>query len=77
MEASCHRGWMLRALDQAQLALESGEVPVGCVIVHNKEQYIVGTGHNETNATSNATRHAGWCGRESSNLGKLRMAVQN
>jgi tRNA(Arg) A34 adenosine deaminase TadA len=50
---------MAKALEQATMALNSGEVPVGCVIVHNAEQRIVAGGHNETNITSNATRHAG------------------
>ena len=32
---------------QAQLALESGETPVGCVFVHSNK--IIGRGMNETN----------------------------
>eukprot|EP00730_Choanoeca_flexa_P012970 TRINITY_DN4829_c0_g1_i3.p1 TRINITY_DN4829_c0_g1~~TRINITY_DN4829_c0_g1_i3.p1 ORF type:complete len:183 (+),score=30.94 TRINITY_DN4829_c0_g1_i3:36-584(+) len=50
--------WMQYALNQAQAALNCGEVPVGCVVVKLDEQSIIAEGHNETNATSNATRHA-------------------
>ncbi|NXK08750.1 ADAT2 deaminase, partial [Herpetotheres cachinnans] len=41
---------------QAKEALEKGEVPVGCLLVHNGE--VVGRGRNEVNETKNATRHA-------------------
>ena len=43
-------------MSQAQLALETGETPVGCVLVHNND--IVGRGMNATNRTYNGTRHA-------------------
>ncbi|XP_059212323.1 tRNA-specific adenosine deaminase 2 [Centropristis striata] len=48
--------WMSRAFDMAREALESGEVPVGCLMVYNDE--VVGKGRNEVNETKNATRHA-------------------
>eukprot|EP00056_Hartaetosiga_gracilis_P002321 m.52631 g.52631 ORF g.52631 m.52631 type:complete len:187 (+) comp11004_c0_seq1:195-755(+) len=48
--------WMGCAVEEARAALAEGEVPVGCVIVH--EGRIVGKGHNETNKDHNATRHA-------------------
>uniref|UniRef100_A0A8C4V145 tRNA-specific adenosine deaminase 2 n=1 Tax=Falco tinnunculus TaxID=100819 RepID=A0A8C4V145_FALTI len=41
---------------QAKEALENGEVPVGCLLVHNGE--VIGRGRNEVNETKNATRHA-------------------
>ncbi|NXW87661.1 ADAT2 deaminase, partial [Alopecoenas beccarii] len=41
---------------QAKEALESGEVPVGCLLVHNGQ--AIGRGRNEVNETKNATRHA-------------------
>eukprot|EP00054_Salpingoeca_dolichothecata_P011524 m.63929 g.63929 ORF g.63929 m.63929 type:complete len:172 (+) comp19506_c0_seq5:137-652(+) len=47
---------MQEALKQAKNAMNQGEVPVGCVFVSNNK--IVATGHNETNADKNATRHA-------------------
>ena len=37
-------------------ALENGEVPVGCIFVHNDT--IIASGRNEVNETKNATRHA-------------------
>ena len=48
--------WMREALAMARKALERKEVPVGCVVVRNGE--VVTRGHNEVNATLNATRHA-------------------
>ena len=39
-----------------QHALDSGEVPVGCVVVYGGE--IIARGCNEVNKTVNATRHA-------------------
>ncbi|XP_047071986.1 tRNA-specific adenosine deaminase TAD2 isoform X1 [Lolium rigidum] len=49
-------GFMELALDQAKLALDNLEVPVGCVIVENGK--VISSGSNKTNATRNATRHA-------------------
>lgn len=48
--------WMDKAFQMAQDALDNGEVPVGCLMVHDK--LIVGQGRNEVNETKNATRHA-------------------
>eukprot|EP01104_Vermistella_antarctica_P019877 TRINITY_DN8109_c0_g1_i1.p1 TRINITY_DN8109_c0_g1~~TRINITY_DN8109_c0_g1_i1.p1 ORF type:complete len:207 (-),score=21.18 TRINITY_DN8109_c0_g1_i1:48-668(-) len=48
--------FMTEAMNQAELALEVSEVPVGCVFVLDGR--IIARGHNETNATKNATRHA-------------------
>uniref|UniRef100_A0A096MAI4 tRNA-specific adenosine deaminase 2 n=1 Tax=Poecilia formosa TaxID=48698 RepID=A0A096MAI4_POEFO len=48
--------WMSRAFEMAREALQSGEVPVGCLLVHGQE--VVGKGRNEVNETKNATRHA-------------------
>ncbi|XP_051114068.1 tRNA-specific adenosine deaminase TAD2 [Andrographis paniculata] len=48
--------FMKLALEQANLALGSLEVPVGCVIV--KDQMVISSGRNRTNETRNATRHA-------------------
>ena len=47
---------MERALHQARLALEEGEVPVGCVFMQGDT--VLAQGHNRTNADANATRHA-------------------
>ncbi|XP_028296395.1 tRNA-specific adenosine deaminase 2 [Gouania willdenowi] len=48
--------WMSCAFDMAKDALQNGEVPVGCLLVH-KDQ-VVGRGRNQVNETKNATRHA-------------------
>ena len=47
------------ALNQAKLALEHDEVPVGCVIVLKDE--VIAKSFNRTNAESNATRHCEIC----------------
>lgn len=44
------------ALQQAQLASESGDVPVGAVVVH--EGQIIAARHNEREATGDPTAHA-------------------
>jgi len=51
-----HESWMKHALTVAQKGLDCGEVPVGCVMVFEGE--AIAEGHNEVNATLNATRHA-------------------
>ncbi len=47
---------MLEALKQAKLAAELGEVPVGAVIVKDKE--IIAVGKNERETKQNALSHA-------------------
>lgn len=47
---------MRYCLKLANDALSVGEVPVGCVFLHNDE--IVAEGKNNVNETRNATRHA-------------------
>ena len=51
-----HEAWMKHALKVAQKGLSQGEVPVGCVMVYKGE--VISEGHNEVNASLNATRHA-------------------
>ena len=46
--------FMRAALDQAQLALEAGEIPVGCVLVNDGK--ILTSGYNKTNETRNGTK---------------------
>nr|XP_033794108.1 tRNA-specific adenosine deaminase 2 [Geotrypetes seraphini] len=66
--------WMEEAFRVAKEALESGEVPVGCLMVYNNT--VLGQGRNEVNETKNATRHAemvaidqvlAWCHDHSKN----------
>ena len=47
---------MRGALAEAARALDEGEVPVGCVIVH--DGIIVGRGHNQVERLHDATAHA-------------------
>ncbi|GMY35255.1 tRNA-specific adenosine deaminase TAD2 isoform X2 [Fagus crenata] len=48
--------FMELAIQQGKLALDSLEVPVGCVIVEDGK--VVASGRNRTTETRNATRHA-------------------
>ncbi|KAI8015254.1 tRNA-specific adenosine deaminase TAD2 [Camellia lanceoleosa] len=48
--------FMELAVHQATLAMDSLEVPVGCVIVEDGE--VIASGRNRTTETRNATRHA-------------------
>ena len=62
MWTASDRAWMSVALQEADAAQASGEVPVGCVIV-SAAAGAVGArelvrGRNETVASFNATRHA-------------------
>lgn len=48
--------YMRAALQQARKALALGEVPIGCVIVH--EGKIIGRGYNRRNTDKNTLAHA-------------------
>lgn len=48
--------FMKKALDQAQIALEIGEVPVGAVVVSNNQ--IIAKAHNQTQMLNDVTAHA-------------------
>lgn len=45
------------AMQQARLAFEAREVPVGCVIVKTDSGEVVSRGDNQTNVSNNGTRH--------------------
>lgn len=47
---------MTYALKEAEKAFEAGEVPVGCVIVH--EGQIIGKAHNQRETLQDPTAHA-------------------
>ncbi len=47
---------MRAALAEAEAAAAEGEVPVGCVVVH--EGRIIGRGHNRTETLKDPTAHA-------------------
>ena len=48
--------FMLKALENAEIAFKNGDVPVGAVIVKDGE--IIATGYNKREATGDATAHA-------------------
>ncbi|KAK6942018.1 Cytidine and deoxycytidylate deaminase domain [Dillenia turbinata] len=48
--------FMQLAIQQAKIAMDSLEVPVGCVIVEDGK--VIASGRNRTTETRNATRHA-------------------
>lgn len=48
--------FMKKALAEAQMALESGEVPVGAVVVHNN--VVIARSHNLTEMLNDVTAHA-------------------
>jgi len=48
--------FMREALEEARLAQSEGELPVGCVIVHNDT--VIARGHNERERTGDPTAHA-------------------
>ncbi len=48
--------WMRLALEQAALAAQAGEVPVGAVVVHRGQ--LIASGHNRCIADSDPTAHA-------------------
>ena len=47
---------MFAALQEAELALEEDEVPIGAVVVHQNK--IIGRGHNQSELLNDATAHA-------------------
>ena len=51
-----HEVYMRMALEEARLAAEAGEVPVGCVIVRNGE--VVGRGRNRREEKQSTASHA-------------------
>ena len=53
---SQHHKYMLEAIEEAKKSLESGDVPIGAVIV--KDNLIIGRGHNQVEKLQNATVHA-------------------
>lgn len=48
--------YMRQALQQAQMAAEAGEIPVGAVVVANNR--IIARGHNQTEQLTDVTAHA-------------------
>jgi tRNA(adenine34) deaminase len=51
-----HDRWMRLALEQARMAFEADEVPIGAVVVHGER--VIGEGHNQRETLSDPTAHA-------------------
>ncbi|MBS3913283.1 MAG: nucleoside deaminase [Bacteroidetes bacterium] len=48
--------FMKKALDEAQMAYENEEIPIGAIVVF--ENKIIGKGHNQTEKLTDVTAHA-------------------
>jgi tRNA(adenine34) deaminase len=55
---SDHEQWMREAIAQAQAAAAIGEVPIGCVIVHDPSGRVIGRGCNRRETDRDPTAHA-------------------
>ena len=51
-----HQTWMLKALQEAKIALQKEEVPIGAIIV--KDGKIIGKGYNQVELLKDSTAHA-------------------
>lgn len=64
MDPTEHEKYMRMALRRAQTAMDNGEVPTGCVIVHaparadGQDRRIVGRAHNQVELLKDPTAHA-------------------
>jgi tRNA(adenine34) deaminase len=53
-----HASAMGLAIEQARLALEHGDVPIGAVVVRDADGAVLGAGHNERELRQDPTAHA-------------------
>lgn len=51
-----HKYWMKIAIEEANLAMKEGEIPVGAVIVQNNK--LIAQAHNQSIQNSDPTAHA-------------------
>lgn len=64
MDSAEHEKYMRMALRQAEAAVDRGEVPAGCVIVHaaagggGADRTIIGRAHNQVELLKDPTAHA-------------------
>ena len=59
-EVNRHIRFMKEAMKQAKKAYALGEVPIGCVIVH--EGKVIGRGYNRRNTDKNTLSHSSGTG---------------
>jgi tRNA(adenine34) deaminase len=50
--------WMSEAISVARAANELGEVPIGCVVVHDATGKVIGRGYNRRETDRDPTAHA-------------------
>jgi tRNA(adenine34) deaminase len=50
--------WMREALSLAEIAAAAGEVPIGCVVVHDPTGRVIGRGYNRRETDRDPTAHA-------------------
>lgn len=50
--------WMEQALDEAALAAEHGDVPVGCLVIDARTGHVLGRDHNRRERLGDPTAHA-------------------
>jgi tRNA(adenine34) deaminase len=55
---SAHERWMREAIAQAEEAERLAEVPIGCAIVHDATQRIIGRAYNRREVDRDPTAHA-------------------
>jgi tRNA(adenine34) deaminase len=55
-DSAMDEAYMRQAIKEAEKALAQGEVPIGCVIVHDGR--VIGRGHNRTESLQDPTAHA-------------------
>jgi tRNA(adenine34) deaminase len=53
-----HEDWMRQAIAEAKLASDANEVPIGCIVVHEPTDTVVGRGHNLRESGVDPTAHA-------------------
>ncbi|MGH7213468.1 MAG: tRNA adenosine(34) deaminase TadA [Tepidisphaeraceae bacterium] len=53
-----NQAWMREAIEQAGIARDLGEVPIGCVVVHEPTGRVVGRGSNRRETDHDPTAHA-------------------
>ena len=49
---------MRQALEEARLALQTGDVPIGCVVVRDSDGQVLGRARNQREADKDPTAHA-------------------